>query len=83
MNFFDDDIEIKKIVKMVVENSDPKTKISGKILDLLEDKINQLLEIGLSLKMVNQIINGKFDVNIHYETFKSWYRRKQHQEKKV
>ena len=82
ISFFEGEIETKKLIKVIVKNSSPKTKISSKILNLLENKINQLLEIGLSLKMVNQIINGEFDINIHYETFKSWHRRKQNKQPK-
>ena len=81
MTFFETNHELKKIVKMRVKSAKPGSRYQSDILNILEEQINQLFDIGFGKKGVIEIINKEFNIDINYKTFYSWYFKKQSQPK--
>ena len=64
-----------KEIKINKEEERKKKKLYAKFLKLIKPMIIEMLQEGYEIKMINQIINDTFKININYITFYRWVKR--------
>ena len=62
-------------IKKNDEEERKKKKLYAKFLKLIKPMIVEMLKEGYEIKMINQIVNNAFKININYTTFFRWVKR--------
>ena len=63
------------IIKSTPKKERGKKKLYAKFLKLIKPIIIEMLGAGYEIKMINEIINDTFDIEINYITFFRWVKR--------
>ena len=67
--------DIVDTIKSTPEKERGKKKLYAKLLKLIKPTIIEMLGAGYEIKMINEIINDTFGIEINYITFFRWIKR--------